>query len=176
MLTCRAFIDADKDGMDDAWETDNGLNPGDGTDGSSNTDGDDLTAWEEFLHNTLPGSPDTDGDTMSDGDEVANGLDPTIDDASDDPDGDSLTNAQELVFASDPFDRDTDDDGYTDAVEAIAGSSTTDAGDTPLPANLTQVITYTITELVPLFNLERIVLDLNNDGYLDIGDILSTLQ
>jgi len=43
-----SFIDADGDGMADAWEIDNGLDSTDGTDGSLDSDGDGLTNLEEF--------------------------------------------------------------------------------------------------------------------------------
>lgn len=175
-LGTAAYLDADKDGMDDAWETDNGLSPSDDSDGSSDTDGDGVDALTEFEHGTFPDSADTDGDTMNDGDEIDNGLNPLVNDANEDPDGDGLTNAEELTNGSDPFDRDSDDDGYTDLIEVEAGSSPTDDSDVPTAANLTRVITESILELLPLQLEDRLNLDLNNDGNVDIADVLFTLQ
>jgi len=46
--------DADLDGMPDQWESDNGLDPGDGADGPADADGDGYTNVEEFLNGTDP--------------------------------------------------------------------------------------------------------------------------
>jgi pectate lyase len=42
--------DGDGDGLPDEWERANGLNPGDGTDGATDRDGDGYTNLEEYLH------------------------------------------------------------------------------------------------------------------------------
>ncbi|MDD2240274.1 MAG: hypothetical protein PHI93_06400, partial [Kiritimatiellae bacterium] len=100
-------------------------------------DGDGLTNGEEFLLGTDPRNPDTDGDGLSDFDEVrvygtnpllgdtdgdglpdawelANGLDPLVDDAAADKDGDGLTNLEEYHLGTDPQNPDTDGDGLND--------------------------------------------------------------
>ena len=46
--------DLDADGMPDAWETLNGFNPSDSSDGPADTDGDGYTNLEEFLNGTTP--------------------------------------------------------------------------------------------------------------------------
>jgi len=46
--------DSDADGMPDAWETLNGFNPSDSSDGRADADGDGYTNLEEFLHRTTP--------------------------------------------------------------------------------------------------------------------------
>lgn len=51
-------IDADRDGMDDAWERDEGLNPNDASDADANTDGDELTAFGEYLFGGSTAAPD----------------------------------------------------------------------------------------------------------------------
>ncbi|MCF7803319.1 MAG: T9SS type A sorting domain-containing protein [Candidatus Marinimicrobia bacterium] len=42
--------DEDGDGMADSWETENGLNPSDGSDGAADRDGDGYTNVEEYLN------------------------------------------------------------------------------------------------------------------------------
>jgi pectate lyase len=49
-----ALPDSDGDGMPDAWETQNGLNPADGGDGAKDTDSDGYTNLEEYLNRTNP--------------------------------------------------------------------------------------------------------------------------
>jgi pectate lyase len=47
--------DSDHDGMPDAWEKANGLDPKDASDGAKDKDGDGYTNLEEFLNGTDPG-------------------------------------------------------------------------------------------------------------------------
>ncbi|MBM3215886.1 pectate lyase [Candidatus Poribacteria bacterium] len=47
-------VDADGDGMPDAWETMQGLNPRDASDGAGDQDGDGYTNVEEYLHSLSP--------------------------------------------------------------------------------------------------------------------------
>lgn len=49
-----AFQDSDGDGMSDSWESANGLNPSDATDGAGDGDADGLSNLEEFLGGTDP--------------------------------------------------------------------------------------------------------------------------
>lgn len=48
--TGEAYLDTDKDGMPDDWESTHGLNPADPADGSLDRDGDGYTNVEEFLN------------------------------------------------------------------------------------------------------------------------------
>lgn len=64
--------------------------------GSSDLDGDGLTAERELAEGTDPENPDTDGDGLFDGEEIA-------------------------AFGTDPLNRDTDGDGFTDGVEVRNG-------------------------------------------------------
>jgi hypothetical protein len=50
-------FDTDRDGMPDAWETANGLNPNDAADGNGDTDGDGYTNLEEYLNSLVPATP-----------------------------------------------------------------------------------------------------------------------
>jgi len=68
--------DQDQDGIYDNWEVYYGMDPNDPSDASSDSDGDLLTAREEFLLGTNPTNPDTSGDGLSDGEKFAYGLDP----------------------------------------------------------------------------------------------------
>jgi hypothetical protein len=43
-------FDVDEDGMADAWESDNGLNPADPDDRNADADGDGYTNLEEYLN------------------------------------------------------------------------------------------------------------------------------
>lgn len=49
-------LDADNDGLPDAWETTYGLNPSDATDGASDRDADGQTASQEYAAGTHPGA------------------------------------------------------------------------------------------------------------------------
>ncbi len=53
------YVDADKDGMADDWETFYGLDPADKSDYNLDNDGDIYTNIEEFLNQTDPNTPQT---------------------------------------------------------------------------------------------------------------------
>ncbi len=63
--------DLDGDGMDDTWESENGVDDPDG-----DPDGDLVTNLEEFQHGTDPNLVDSDGDLYSDREEIDAGYDP----------------------------------------------------------------------------------------------------
>ena len=111
--------DSDGDGLPDAWEELNMLDPNDnGTTDPNNgangdPDGDQLFNIDEFTNGTDPQNEDTDGDTINDGLEVnTNGTNPS--------------NA------------DSDGDGLSDGVETGTGIfvSAADAGTDPLVSDL----------------------------------------
>ena len=108
--------DTDDDGLNDNVETNTGVYVDAGNTG------------------TNPLTTDYDGDGMPDGWEVANGLNPVVDDAAGDPDGDGLPNDEELAAGTDPQNPDTDGDGYDDGAEDNYGSwaSVTQTGTDPL--------------------------------------------
>lgn len=64
---------------------------------ANDIDGDGLSNIAEGIAGTDTENPDTDGDGMSDGYEVANGLNPLVNDANGDRDGDGMSNLQEYL-------------------------------------------------------------------------------
>jgi len=50
------LADTDRDGMPDNWETQNGFNPSDPSDGPQDSDGDGYTNVEEYLNSLIPGT------------------------------------------------------------------------------------------------------------------------
>lgn len=146
--------DSDNDGMDDEWETANGLVVGT-NDAALDKDGDGLNNLKEYQMKTDPQNQDTDGDGLQDGPEVNTyGTNPTKADTDGDglsdgvevntshtnplladTDGDGLTDGQEVnTYGSDPLVVDTDADGYTDAVEARLFSNPRSSAS--VPANI----------------------------------------
>jgi len=117
------FTDADRDGIDDAWERANGLAPSI-NDRGADLDGDGLTNLTEYRLGTNPGRADTDGDGIPDGLEVNASTDPR----SADSDGDGLPDAWEIAQGLDPRvasdgSIDSDGDGKANAQEYAAGTN-----------------------------------------------------
>lgn len=69
-------LDDDNDGIPDAYELANGLNPIDRSDATLDRDMDGLTNLQEYQNGTDIDNPDSDGDGYSDGEEVKAGTDP----------------------------------------------------------------------------------------------------
>lgn len=88
------FVDADNDGMEDAWETAHGLDAA-RDDRDADADADGLTNIAEYVLGTDPAGIDSDGDGMPDGWEASHGSDPMTDDAAGDPDHDDVGNLVE---------------------------------------------------------------------------------
>jgi len=55
--TITILPDSDGDGLPDAWETQNGTNPGDGADRNADADNDGLSNWQEYTAGTDPNDP-----------------------------------------------------------------------------------------------------------------------
>lgn len=114
-LTLAVSSDTDNDGIDDAWETANGLIIGtddSALDNDNNGGPDGLTNLQEFLRDTDPQDSDTDDDGLLDGVETLTGI---------------------FVSATDtgtnPTIADTDGDGIDDNDEILQGSNPVDQGD-----------------------------------------------
>ncbi|MFN0127322.1 MAG: hypothetical protein ACKV19_11620 [Verrucomicrobiales bacterium] len=128
--------DDDGDGLPNAWETENGLNPNDngsidpanGANGDPDSDG--LKNSEEYAKGTKPKDSDTDDDTLKDGDEAAVGGSPTKADT----DKDGLNDGDEVARGTKVNDDDTDNDGYLDGFEVAKGSNPVDADSVPPPS------------------------------------------
>jgi hypothetical protein len=122
------FTDADKDGMDDAWEIIHGLDPA-RDDRREDPDGDGLTNIEEYMLGLRPDRKDTDGDGLPDGWEIDHGYNPlsaeTTDVLNGDSDGDGLTLIQEVALGLDPGNPDTDGNGIADGAEDEDGDGLT---------------------------------------------------
>jgi hypothetical protein len=184
-LTDPNISDTDNDGLNDGDEinvhlTDplNADTDGDGiTDGDEvnvvgsdplvvDTDADGLSDFDEVnFHNTDPISADSDADGMNDGWEVANGLDPLVDDANGDTDADGLVNSLELTHGSDPNNADTDGDGLNDGdeVNSYLTDPVLDDSDGDRLSDGWE-ITY---GLDPLSDLDA-QLDTDNDGFINL--------
>jgi hypothetical protein len=111
--------DSDNDGMDDSWETLNGLVVGT-NDAAGDADSDGLTNLEEFDAETNPRNADSDTDGLRDGDEVDTYLtDPLLVDTDSDNLGDG---AEVLTYFTNPRVKDSDGDGFPDGAEVAEGS------------------------------------------------------
>lgn len=165
-LTSPLESDTELDAMPDGWEVQFGLNPlvndslGDlDLDGLSNlleyennawpnrtdSDSDLIDDWGEvFFFGTNPGLNDSDFDTMLDPWEIANRLDPLIDDSFEDPDMDGLLNLEEYVLGTNPFSEDSDHDSMPDKWEVDNGLNATydDAAEDLDLDNLSNLLEY----------------------------------
>ena len=139
--------DADEDGMEDTWETANGLDPA-LADHAADPDEDGATNLQEFERHSDPQNPDTDGDGLLDGvesnsgtfiDSTDTGTSPTLADT----DRDGLTDNLEIPGAvpssdgsfslSSPNTSDTDRDSYGDYIEHVTGYDPVSAESSPAP-------------------------------------------
>ncbi len=109
-LGCEEFLDADNDGISDAYERYCGkdLEP------DADDDADGISNLQEYLLGINAMKADSDGDGMPDGWEVRYGLNPRYNDALEDLDGDKLLNIEEYLAGTDPSNVDSDGDGKDD--------------------------------------------------------------
>ena len=142
--TIRDIDDGDGDGIPDAYELENGLDPA-VNDAAQDLDGDGLTNLQEYQRGTRANNPDTDGDGLRDGVETGTGLFVSATDTGTNPlkadtDNDGLADGVEMgtgVFVSatdtgtNPNMADTDGDGFNDGLEVGAGFNPNSADSTP---------------------------------------------
>lgn len=115
------FADTDGDGMDDAWERANALDPT-RDDRKGDRDGDGLTNLEEYFRGTRADLADTDADGLPDAWEIRYRLDPLHPaSGSSDADVDGLDDLREFIAGTDPTNPDSDGDGLPDGWEATHG-------------------------------------------------------
>lgn len=127
------FTDIDHDGMPDAWEINNNLDPL-GNDRENDPDQDGIRNIGEYRRGTSPAPQDSDHDGMLDDWELAHGLssaDRT--DAFGDSDHDGLTNREEYALGTNPHSPDSDGDGMPDAWELRNGTDPAQPDDTDDP-------------------------------------------
>lgn len=162
----RPLGDEDSDGMSNAYEIFNDLDPR-VNDAAEDPDTDGLTNLQEFRAGTDARNKDTDADGMDDGWEVQYGLNPRADDAAQDPDQDGLTNLQEFQAKTDPKDADTDNDGMGDVWEVQYGfdpKNPSDAAGDPDADGLSNLQEFQATT-------DPKDADTDNDGLLDGNEV-----
>ncbi|MFX0093504.1 MAG: binary toxin-like calcium binding domain-containing protein [Candidatus Hodarchaeota archaeon] len=89
--------DTDADGLPDSWEIKFGTNVS-RADDLDDSDGDSLTNYQEFSHNTDPNNSDTDGDGLSDSEEIRLNTNPNAIDT----DRDNYSDGEEISLGTDP--------------------------------------------------------------------------
>lgn len=110
-LSMLVSVDSDSDGMDDAWEIQNGLNVGvndSAIDNDANGGPDGLTNLEEFINGTDPQDSDSDNDGLLDGVETNTGIFVSSSNTGTDPnvadtDGDGTNDGAEVAQGTDPL-------------------------------------------------------------------------
>ena len=130
-LVLAASEDRDGDGMPDAYESANGLDPEVAAQVTDDADSDGLDDASEYRLGSDPQRPDSDGDGVSDGDEV-NLLGTRVSDPDTDRDGRSDGEEISGAVVTDPLDADSDDDGAPDGIEVAEGFDPNDPGQFPI--------------------------------------------
>jgi hypothetical protein len=118
------------------------------------TDGDQLTDFQEMTYETDPTDEDSDDDELSDYEEIYTHDTDPLDSDSDD---DNLSDYDEIfTHGTDPNDEDSDDDGFTDDEEIEAGSDPMDPSITPKAGlNVIMISLLGIASLLGLLVMRR---------------------
>jgi len=163
-------IDSDNDGMDDGWEFQYSLNPGNPDDANEDADSDDVTNLNEFQLGLIPIAPDSDYDNYYDGIECGqtSGSEAWAENAIGEYTGDYDLDDDGIINA---LDDDSDGDGLADLVEGMGWTVRTTQydppvvkeGDTPEDLKSNNVI-ITVEKYVYSNPTEP---DSDNDGLLD---------
>ncbi len=185
----RYALDSDTDGLPDAWEVINGLNPNDPSDSATDTpDFDGLTALQEFQIGTDPQNADSDRDDEFDSEDMfpldrryrfdtdADGLPDAYEyeiffldmnfsgDAFQDFDGDGLTNIEEFNRRTNPDNPDSDFDGEFD-------------GNDIEPLNPQYRIDSDLDGIPDTWEINHFLDPFTNDSLLDPdGDLFTNIQ
>ena len=134
LITGGSLPDGDGDGLPDAYETANSLDPL-VSDGANDADSDGSTNLNEYLSSTNPQDNDSDNDTLLDGVETGTGVFVSAGNRGTNPlladsDGDTLSDVAEsgsgtwlsaVNTGTNPVKADSDADGFNDQVEDCTG-------------------------------------------------------
>jgi hypothetical protein len=159
--------DRDGDGMPDAYESANGLDPDVAALLTDDADADGLDDASEYRLGSNPQQSDSDGDGITDGDEVnvhgTRARDP-------DSDRDGRSDGEEVAgpIFTDPLDSDSDYDGVPDGVEVDQGFDPNDPGDFPILDLDGDGVRNTLDNCVSVPNASQS--DLDDDGAGDLCD------
>jgi len=127
---------------------------------------------------------DADGDGLFNADELSYGTDPLDDDT----DGDTLSDGAEvIVYGTDPKNTDTDSDGIPDGDEInvydtdpnfsnVGDVGPRGASDNQLNAADMVVLSRLVTGVITPTELEAVLADINNDGQINVADLLLLQQ
>ncbi len=156
-------VNSDTDGLSDGQELfEYGTDPD-----NWDSDDDELSDYDEInIHSTDPNDPDHDDDLMPDGWEVANELNPTLDDANNDYDGDDLTNLYEYNNGLLANDIDSEDDGMDDGWEILHSLNplVNDSGQDLEPDGLNNLGEY-------IYGTNPHTIDFDGDGFSDGAEV-----
>lgn len=170
MAAVNLTIDNDQDGMGDAWEAANGLNPNDPLDAAGDIEPDGLTNLEEYQQGTSPTNSDSDGDGLDDGVEVSFGSSPTDPDTDDD----TITDLDEYYNpTTDPQVPDVVCNSPSINFGLFCWGDTDGNGSVNLTdiANINNYTSFKLASLPQVYPSNMDTVDLNGDNSVNLSDI-----